>query len=193
MSARRCRPTAATSCISACAGCQRCERFARFPRFPRESLVALRDHTPYRLGLIANSDSCASFATGITRWRAGAPGSARPDKRPDGPRASLAQASWFRIDDAKSGNTGTPRNMSTLYNASIFQSTTQVSRPRVLLLRLLRLRGGPCMAGRPGDTATPCVAGPECLQCFQRLRIVKTSEPLRHSALTPAASRIGFQ
>ena len=45
--------------------CQRCERFAAFPAFPTTSLVALRDRTPYRLGRLPGSDSCASFAIGI--------------------------------------------------------------------------------------------------------------------------------
>ena len=60
--------------------------------------------------------------------RAGAPGSARPGTRPDGPRPRWRKASWFRIDEAKNGNAGTPRNMPALYNPSIIQSTTEVSR-----------------------------------------------------------------
>jgi hypothetical protein len=80
---------------------QRRERFAAFPAFPTESLVALRDHTHYQLGLISEFGQLRQL-----RYRNRHIEEPKPepglsgDKQPDAPRAVFATAFWSRITDA---------------------------------------------------------------------------------------------
>jgi len=70
-----------------------------FPVFPTASLVALRDPTPYRLGLVANSDSFASFATGIVGAGEPEPGFGPPGQAAG--RAVRMSGTGFVVSDRR--------------------------------------------------------------------------------------------
>ena len=66
--------------------------------------------------------------------------------------------------------------------------TEPCSRP-VSFSLIFSCRRGPHLAGRRGDDATPCVAEPECQQCFQ----AKSLPPGDYGAISlPASVRLGF-
>jgi hypothetical protein len=154
---------------------QRCERFPAFPAFPTEGLVALRNRTPYGLGLIASSDSYASFATGIAASMSRAPSPFRPDasgrtgrarclRRPFGLGSTMHRA-------ATRGSNATGR----YYNSSVLVSRTAV---RGHPFRFPDFLGSPRLAGRTGDHAL-C-----CQQCFQRQHDTPTGDSPRNGFIT---------
>jgi hypothetical protein len=105
---------------------QRCERFPAFPVFPTEGLVALRNRTPYRLGLMPSSDSYASFATGIAASMSRAPSPSRPDASSRTGRARCLPRPFGLGSTIHRAATRRSNATDRYYNSSILMSRTAV-------------------------------------------------------------------
>ena len=71
-----------------------------------------------------------------------------------------------------------------------FMSRTEVKFVNFVFARLLALHKGPCVAGRPGDHAIRCVAGPDCQQCFHSITLSRSSGRQRARRLYDAVITI---
>lgn len=123
-------------------------------------VVPLRDHSPHRLGHLANFDSYASLDIGIGVGARLVPeASSRTERAPRLRRAVGRGSTMHRA------GTQLSRATSQLYNLSAHPSSTTVNLIFVSFFAPYRERG---LARRTDDHAIPRISQPECQQPIAR-------------------------